>query len=173
MHPLQSVLFSCCIVMSPFFLLHHYLSILLVIILILLLHFLGSKKSAAMSVFNAAVERLHIQHETCNSESQHDDLSGPSNPPYMINSIFTMPGLSAKIDQNAGNFLLMYDEMSLLFKNIDRDSKDSPMRQVFLSLNNGSAITRSTRTSGEEAILRTHVNFCGKLCLITDLSIKV
>lgn len=73
-----------------------------------------------------------------------------------------MASLASKIDKHDGKFMLMFDEMSLLFKIIDKDAKDSPMRQIFLSLANGDGITRSTNTAGEEFIDSTNVNFCGR-----------
>lgn len=68
----------------------------------------------------------------------------------MINSIFTMAALSTKIEAHEGKFPLMYDEMSLLFKNIDKDLKGRPMRQIFSALTNGDPIGRVTGTNGEE-----------------------
>lgn len=137
----------------------------------------GSRKSAAMGTFTKSIEAIYntpAHDESAHNTSTHDNSqslfsktidSQPAGHPYMVNSVFTMPSLFAKIDKHDGNFLLMYDEMSLLFKNIDRDSKDSPMRQIFLSLANGDAITRTTSTAGEEIIPTTNVNFCGKSSL--------
>lgn len=77
----------------------------------------------------------------------------------MTNAIFTMASLSSKIENRLGKYLLMYDKVSLLFKNPCNYANESPMRQVFLSMAQGDAMTRF----GEEVLASTHVNFCEEL----------
>ena len=114
-----------------------------------------------MKVFTKAIEAIYSEGE---DDGTAGELAKPKHTkPYMTNAIFTMASLASKIEWHNGKYLLMYDEMSLLFKNIDNNSKESPMRQVFLSMAQGDAMTRVTNTAGEEILESTHVNFCGKL----------
>lgn len=120
-----------------------------------------------MKVFAKSVHAMYDTPDESRSlfDTQLDAEAEPTRRlpgPYMINAVFTMPALFAKIDKHDGQYLLLFDEMTLLFKNIDKDSKDSPMRQIFLSLANGDSITRSTNTAGEEFIWSTNVNFSGE-----------
>lgn len=146
------------------------------------IYFTGSRKSAAMKVFTKAIDNIYDDEHQLSSNSLLNNTLSPtsdrsilapdtpppanvvplSKRPYMTNAIFTMTSLASKIHRHNGQYMLLYDEMSLLFKNIDKDAKDSPMRQVFLSLANGDKLTRTTATAGEEFLPSTNVNFCGK-----------
>ena len=77
----------------------------------------------------------------------------------MTNAIFTMAPLSSKIQNRKGKYLLTYDKVSLLFKNPGNNANESPMRQVFLSMAQGDAMTRFE----EEVQASTNANFCDEL----------
>ena len=74
----------------------------------------------------------------------------------MTNAILTIAPLSSKIENRKGKYLLMYDKVSLLFKNPGNNANKSPTRQVFLSMAQGDAMTRF----GEEVLESTNANFC-------------
>lgn len=101
-----------------------------------------------MKVFTKAVDNIYNSHS--------EAVTPLSNRPYMTNTVFDMPSLSAIIDRHAGKYLLMYDKMSLLFSNIGANNS-----QMFLSLADGDTITRITRYAGEDHT-STNVNCCGK-----------
>lgn len=132
-----------------------------------------------MSAFTEAVDNIFDNPELeCDGSS--DDVNSASTPPrnvtpqarntpvnyakrpYMTNGTFTLPSLASKLDSHDGQFLLMYDEVSMLLKMIDKDSKDSPTRQQFLTLADGKGIARTMATSGESHTKCTNMNFCGK-----------
>jgi hypothetical protein len=82
--------------------------------------------------------------------------------PYMSHGTFTLPALAAKINANNGRLLLLYDELGVLFNNINKGSKDAPIRQQFLTLADGGQIARTTATAGQSHTKNTNVNFCGE-----------
>jgi hypothetical protein len=145
----------------------------------------GSRKSTAMSVFATAFHNIYgdsmqmsnslFSDTDIHVENRKDPFSEDtplpqmnqystpySKRPYMVNGTFTMASLASKIDKHDGQYMLMYDEMSMLLKIINKDSNDSVLRQQFLTMANGDGIARSTSTAGEEYAATTNVNFCGK-----------
>lgn len=72
-----------------------------------------------MTVFLDCVKQIYRAEQEQSTVLADDTFmtSGtPLKPPFNFNSLFTMPALMQMIEEHDGNFLLMFDEISVLFK---------------------------------------------------------
>lgn len=104
----------------------------------------GQKKSAALNRFMSRIQ-------TMEEELNHDDEINPAEEDHEERQIyiehFSMEELHYTLKRNNGRVVGLYDEVSLLYEQLDRYKNGSSDRKTLLSLINGSPWRRNFRNS--------------------------
>lgn len=81
---------------------------------------------------------------------------------YSANETITTPRLAAQLCSNNGVYLNLLDEIEGLFESLDGKTREHLDRRLWLSLNTGAPVTRST-TNKVITVDETRLNYTGEL----------
>ena len=99
----------------------------------------GQKKSPALACFNHELTKLEEQ--LCDSQSTQET------PPQIFVEHFSFEELHYTMKRNNGRVIGLYDELSLLYEQLDRYKAGHADRKTILSLINGGCWRRNFRSS--------------------------
>ena len=114
----------------------------------------GQKKSPALSRFVKSIQQMVSLNDTLEA-ANNDSEENPS--PQIYIEHFSMEELHYTLKRNDGRVVALYDEISLLYEQLDKYKSGNSDRKTFLSLINGNPWRRNFRTSNS-IVPTTHFN---------------
>ena len=118
----------------------------------------GQKKSPALNRFVKPIQQLEVDLNDADDAGNDDDDENYSRQIYIEH--FSMKELHYTLKRNDGRVVGLYDEISLLYEQLDKYKSGNSDRNTFLSLINGSPWRRNFRTS-HSIVPCTHFNIAG------------
>lgn len=121
----------------------------------------GQKKSPALNRFLKPIQELGEQMRKKETEDPTDPEKGEETSEEQIYiEHFSMEELHYTLKRNEGRVVGLYDEISLLYEQLDKYKNGSSDRKTFLSLINGSPWRRNFRNSNS-VVFNTCFNIAG------------
>ena len=93
--------------------------------------------------------------------SQLSEIRPSTSALYSLNETITTSKLSERLAENDGEYLALFDEIEGLFESLEGKSREVLDRRLWLSLNTGCSVTRST-SKKTTAIPATRLNYSGE-----------
>ena len=129
---------------------------------------IGAKKSVALRCIVNALKKLESTLKVTGTvtPSEQDTssqslLTGELRSLFGINETVTTARLADQLCANDGVYLNLIDEIEGLFDSLDGKGRETLDRRLWLSLNTGSQVTRSTRHHST-VIEDTRLNYTGE-----------
>lgn len=131
--------------------------------------FTGSKKSAAMKCLLNALKTVqaNVHIEQLNNSINNPDLLSGVAPGALFSANETIT--TARLCCSQGVYLNLIDEIEGLFETLEGKSRDHLDRRLWLSLNTGAPVTRST-SQRVTTVEETRLNYTGTLELCIGLN---
>ena len=121
----------------------------------------GQKKSPALNRFLQPIQKLEAQLTRMAEDiDEADDNDGKQGLPQIYIEHFSMEELHYTLKRNNGRVVGLYDEISLLYEQLDKYKNGSSDRKTLLSLINGSSWRRNFRSS-HSIVPKTWFNIAG------------
>ena len=142
--------------------------------IIIVICVLASKKSVALKCITNALTKLDaaLMEDAESSQGSQDgappaelsqlsEIRPSTSALYSLNETITTSKLSERLAENDGEYLALFDEIEGLFESLEGKSREVLDRRLWLSLNTGCSVTRST-SKKTTAIPATRLNYSGE-----------
>ena len=120
----------------------------------------GQKKSPALNRLLEPIKTLEEQLVRNSEDQEESDENTEKHQPQIYIEHFSMEELHYTLKRNNGRVVGLYDEISLLYEQLDKYKNGRSDRKTMLSLINGSSCRRNFRTS-HSVVPQTWFNIAG------------